>query len=320
MEQCQLRPRIEEARSLLLDSVPWSPFDFIKGVSPEGDRAVQVASLLRDIDPADDLRMAYRLTTGTDVAVCAERLPWDSTFFGYGVARLHGIFPLKKNGYCPEADYTPAIDALTDLAKGRGIRYLFAVVDSRDLPTTRALTARGFSLIETRLYFHQPLRHYEHPRRFRCRLATAADVECLTALARTIENPFDRFSADPFITRDQVVRLMETWIRASLLQGFADATFITDSSSPGAVCTVKYHQDKATAWKTSIAQLMLAMASPRPGNGFVGVISELNYYLKALGMDHVVYTTQITNRGIARVGQHLGFKFGKGDYVFRILL
>ena len=113
---------------------------------------------------------------------------------------------------------------------------------------------------------------------------------------------------------------METWIRASLLHGFADATFITDSSSPGALCTVKYHQDKAAAWNTSIAQLMLAMASPRPGNGFVGVISELNYHLKELGIDHVVYSTQITNRGIARVGQHLGFKFGKGDYVFRLLL
>ena len=113
MELCQLTSRLDEARSLMLESVPWSPFDFIRGVSPDGDRAVHVASLLRDIDPADDLRMAYPITADTDVAVCAERLPWDSAFFGYGVARLHGVFPLKKDGYCPNADYTPAIDALT---------------------------------------------------------------------------------------------------------------------------------------------------------------------------------------------------------------
>ena len=131
---CTSRP--DDVRSLLLESVPWSPFDFIKGVSREGDRAIHVASLLRDIDPADDMRMSYPLTADTDVAVCAERLPWDSTFFGYDVARLHGVFPLKKDGYCPSADYTPAIDALTALAKSRGIRYLFAVVDSRDLPTS----------------------------------------------------------------------------------------------------------------------------------------------------------------------------------------
>jgi hypothetical protein len=320
MELCLLTSRLDEVRSLMLESVPWSPFDFIRGISPDGDHAVHVASLLRDIDPADDMRIAFPITADTDVAVCAERLPWDSAFFGYGVARLHGVFPLKKDGYCANANYNPAIDALTALAKSRGIRYLFAVVDGRDLPTSRALTARGFSLIETRLFFHQSLRNYQYPRRFRCRLATDADVECLTALARTIENPFDRFSADPFITRDEVVRLMEAWIRASLLRGFADATFITDSPSPGALCTVKYHRDKSAAWNTSIAQLMLAMASPRAGNGFVGVISELNYYLKELGIEHVVYSTQLTNRGIARVGQHLGFKFGRGEYVFRLLL
>ena len=90
--------------------------------------------------------------------------------------RLHGVFPLKKDGYRAERQLHPRHRALTALAKSRGIRYLFAVVDARDLPTSRALTARGFSLIETRLYFHQSLRNYHYPRRFRCRLAT--DARC----------------------------------------------------------------------------------------------------------------------------------------------
>ena len=71
----------------------------------------------------------------------------------------------------------------------------------------------------------------------------------------------------------------------------------------------------------SIGQLVLAMASsPRAGNGFVGVISESNYHLKEVGMDHVVFSTQITNRAAIRVGEHLGYKYGKGEYVFRLLL
>jgi hypothetical protein len=320
MEPSLLKSWPDDARSLLLDSVPWSPFDFIKGISTDGDRAVHVASLVRDIAPADDMRFAYPLTADTDVAVCAERLPWDSEFFGYDIAKVHGMFPLRKDGYRADADYTGAVRALTELARSRGIRYLFGVIDSRDLPTSRALTGCGFSLIETRLHCHLSLRTYEHPRRFRCRLATAADVDCLTALARTIENPYDRFTADPFIDRNDTLRLMETWIRASLLQGYADATFITDTQTPGALCTVKYHKDRVAAWKTSIAQLVLAMAAPRAGNGFLGVISELSYYLKGLGIDHVMYSTQIANRSISRVGQHLGFTYGKGEYVFRLVL
>ena len=310
----------EDARSRLLESLPWSPLDFIRGVSPEGDRAVHVESLLRAIAPANDMRFTCTLGAEKDILVCAERLPWDSDFFGYGVARLHGVFPLRKGGYAHDADYAPAIDALRGLARDRGIRYLFAVIDARDQPTTRALTAAGFALIETRLYFQLAIQSYHYSRRFRCRLATPDDVEALTALARSAENPYDRFNADPFIARADTQRLIDTWIRASIVDGFADATMIPDSSSPTAVCTVKYHDDKAAAWGTSVAQLVLAMSAPGQGNSFVRLISEVNYHLKERGTDHLFFTTQIVNRSIVRVADHLGFKVGRGEYVFRLLL
>jgi dTDP-4-amino-4,6-dideoxy-D-galactose acyltransferase len=320
MKLSLLATRSDNVRPLIRDCLPWSPLDFLKGISLEGDRAVHTAALLRKIDPADDLRFSCPISNDLDVGVFAERLPWDSEFFGYGVARLQGIIPLRAGGYCAEADYAPAVDALISLARGRNVRYLFAVVDSRDLPTSRALTTRGFSLIETRLHFHISLRHYQH-RRYRCRLATEADLPCLIELARAADNPFDRFNADPFIGKANAARLIETWIRASLLHGFADATCIPDLPNPGALCTLKYHRDKAAAWNMSIGQLVLAMASsPRAGNGFVGVISESNYHLKEVGMDHVVFSTQITNRAAIRVGEHLGYKYGKGEYVFRLLL
>lgn len=320
MEPLGSGSRLEAVKSVLFEGLSWSPLDFIRGISADGDRAIYVESLLREIDPVNDLRFSHPIAADADVAVCAERLPWDSAFFGYDVARLHGVLPLKSGGYCPSADYTPAICALVQLAKSRGIRYLFGVVDARDLPTIRALTAQTFSLIETRLYFHRPLRNYRYPRRFRSRLATGADVEDLTALARTVENPYDRFYADPFIAREDCARLMDTWIRASVLHGYADATFIPDAESPGAVCTVKYHRDKSAAWNMSIAQLVLAMASPRTDNRLLGLISEVNYHLKDLGVDHVYFSTQISNRSAIRVAEHLGYKFGRGECVFRLLL
>jgi RimJ/RimL family protein N-acetyltransferase len=302
------------------DSLPWSPLDFIRGISPSGDRQVHVDPLLRPLPPEDDFRILCPLGSATEVAVCAERLPWDSSFFGYGVARLQGIFPLAGGSYSPDADYGPAIAALVRLARARGIRYLFAVVDSRDLPTTRALTAEGFALIETRLCFHRAIRSYHHARRFRCRVAREADVEALTQLAHRIENPFDRFNADPFIDRDAARRLMETWIRASIVQGFADATIVPDTATPAAFCTLKYHRDREAVWGRSIAQMMLAMSEPGTGTWLVGVISELAYHLKEMNVDHVFFTTQIANRSAIRVAEHCGFTFGRGEYVFRLLL
>jgi len=229
------------------------------------------------------------------------------------------VFPLQAGAYDADADYTAVLRALVALAGARGVRYLFAVIDARELPTIRALTALGFALIETRLYYHLALRRYEYPRRFQCRLATAADVDTLASLARTTANPYDRFNADPFIGREAAVRLVDRWIRASVAEGWADATFVPDSPRPNALCTVKYHDDRKPAWGLSIAQLVLAMGETA-GSRFLGVIAETTYHLKARGADHVFFTTQLPNHPLIRVAEHLGFTLGRGEHVFRILL
>lgn len=310
---------VENAAARLADGLPWSPMDFVREISRAGDRAILAQSLTRQIEPANDLRLVASLSPQLEVAVCTERLPWDSTFFGYDVARLHGVFPLAPGAYDAAADYVPALRTAVQLATSRGIKYLFGVIDARDLPTTRALAALGFTLLETRLYFHRSLRAYDHRRRFRCRLATAEDVAALTTLAKSVANPYDRFNADPFIGPHEAERLIERWVRASVVERWADVTIVPDSPRPSALCTAKYHEDKRATWGLSLAQLVLALASP-VGNRLVGVISETNYHLKERGADHVFFTTQVANRSAIRVAEHLGFKFGRAEHVFRLLL
>lgn len=310
---------VDDAERKIAESLPWSPLDFVKGLSKTGDRQVLARALARQIDIANDLRIVYSVSPALDVLVCTERLPWDSSFFGYEVARLHGVYPLTPGGYDPDADYVPALRAGVHAAASRGIRYLFGVIDARDLPTIRALTSLGFALIETRLYYHLDLRTFTYPRRFSCRPATAADVDCLTELAQAATNRYDRFNADPFIGRDEARRFIARWIRASIVEGLADVTMIPASPRPNALCTVKYHANNEEAWGTSIAQLVLALAST-VGSRFVGVIAETNYLLKERGIEHLFYTTQLANHSIARVGQHLGFRVQRGEYVFRLLL
>lgn len=313
-----LRSEVDRVRPLLQQSLPWTPHDFIRNISLRGDRELQAAHLLRPIDPADDLRLLVPIP-GDELAVCAERLPWDSAFFGYDVARLHGMFPLS-NGFAPRAEYAPAVRGLLELAQSRGIKFLFSVVDARDLPTMRALTTAGFALLETRCVFHRSVFDYQFPRRYRCRLATVDDVESLSAVARTDENPLDRFRADPFITKEQADRLMVTWIRVSVLDGFADATIVPDRTDPAALCTLKYHRDKWPAWSTSIAQVMFALASRRANGWAMRILSELNYHLKELGVEHVFFTTQVANRPASRISEHLGFRLGRCEHVMRRVL
>lgn len=312
--------RPDDIRPLVQDSVPWSPLDFIRDVSADGDRRVQFDGLLRGLDPANDLRLVVPISRDMEAAVLAERLPWDSSFFGYGVARLQGIFPIGAGSYRPDADYAPAVRALIDAARARGVRYLFGVIDARDLPTLRALTALSFVLIEARIYYHIALREFRYPRRHRCRPATPADLEALVEMAATVDNPYDRFNSDPFIGRDNARRLIAQWVRASILDGFADVTIIPDSPTPGSLVTLKYHEDKAAAWESRVAQKMLAIATPRMGNGWIHVVTETLHHARERGCDHVIFTTQLANRRLIRTGEHAGYRFGRGEYVFRILL
>lgn len=315
-----LASRLAELRPQLLGSVPWSPLDFIRGVSNDGDRQVQFDGLLRPLAVGDDLRIVAPIDARTAVAVFAERLPWDSSFFGYEVARLHGVFPVDGAGYRADADYVPALQQMLALARERGIRYLFAVIDARDLPTLRALTALSFLLIETRIYYSHRLRDHAYPKRSRCRPATAADVDALIEMSRTVDNPYDRFNSDPFVGAENARRLIARWIRASIVDGFADVTLIPDSPAPGSLMTVKYHRDKAAAWGATVGQKVLAIASPRSDNRMIGLVSETMYHAREQGCDHMLFSTQIANRKLIRCGEHVGYKFGRGEYVFRILL
>jgi hypothetical protein len=315
-----LQSQPDRLAELMLQGLPWTPHDFIAGVSSSGDRSVQFEPLRRDIDPRDDMRIAVSLPGGPELAFCAERLPWDSAFFGYEVAKLHGVYPLPPGIFRLAADYGPAVTAFVGFARARGIRYLFAAIDARDLPTIRALSSAGFAVIETRCYYHRSLHDFDSGRRFRCRLATASDVESVSAIARRSVNAYDRFHADPYINPGDADRLMESWVRASILGGFADAVFIPDRPPADAVAAVRFHRDKWLMWGTSIAQLTFGAGFPRGSNSFGMVFSEVNQLLKESGVAHCFLGTQIANQPIIRTMEHFGYRLGRGEHVLRLLL
>jgi len=299
----------------------WSPMGFIRQVDGAGDRQLHAQHLTRTIDEHDDLRFLGYLDDGDEAAVFAERLPWDSEFFGYGVGRLNGIFPLAAPWYRPTADYGPVVGQLVDLARRRNLTYLFAVVDPQDLATLRALAAHGFSLIETRVFYHLDLTDYTYPERFPVRAATPQDVDALARTAREMVNPFDRFHADPFIDRADADRLMERWVSTSVVENFADVTIVPDSLDPTAFCTVRYHKDHWESWGLRLAQPVFSAVGPEFKGWYRRIISEINYHLHdEVGAEHSYLVTQITNTAVTWVWESLGYRLGKGEHVMRLIL
>lgn len=307
-------------RETLMNHLPWSPMDFIPGISLEGDRRLFADTLTREIPEENDLRFIYR-ENGTAISVFCERLPWDSQFFGYNVAKLSGIFPLDPPEYRFDLNYSTAIEALLELAKKHSIRYLFAAVDPRDLSTLRALGEAGFSLIETRVYYHRDITDHTYKERFPVREATPEDIFSLGKAAQVMVNPYDRFHSDPFIQREDADRLMFKWVEASILEGFADATIVPDSINPTAFCTVKFHRDKWDIWGRKVFQVILTAVSLDFKGWFRKILSEVHYYARErVGAEHALYGTQLTNRAVIWVLESLGYKLGNGQYIFRIVI
>lgn len=315
-----LRHEIESVRSVLGAQLPWSPVSFIRVVSLAADREAFAELLTQQLDEANDLRFIGSLPSGDAVALFARRLAWDSEFFGYGVARLDGVFPLSAPFYRPDAEYVGPVAKFLDEARRRDIRYVFAPVESRDLALMRALGQLGFSLIETRCYYHMDISSYDYPERFPVRAAEPADIPSLGRAARDIVNPFDRFHSDPFISKVDADRLMVRWIEASINEGFADVTIVPDVSEPTAFCTVKYHRDCWNRWGLKLSQPVFSAVSPEFKGWYRKLISEINYHLRDVGAEHSYLATQITNISVTWVWESLGYRLGKGEHIFRLVL
>jgi dTDP-4-amino-4,6-dideoxy-D-galactose acyltransferase len=316
----EIRPLdVDRASDILSRNLPWSPLDFVPGISVEGDKAIYVKQLMDNVESQDDLRFIGETEEG-DIAVFARRLPWDSSFFGYGVARVDGVFPLSEPYPRPHADYAPLLLELVSRARAKEIRYLFAHVNPKDLAMLRGLGDLGFAVIETRVLYHISLVNYKHDERYPVRPATADDIATLGRVATEAVNPYDRFHADPYIKKEDMDRLMYKWVEASIMESFADITLVPAVSTPGAFCTVKYHKDNWNAWGLRIGQPVLSAVAREFKGWYQKLISEANYHLQEIGAEHSYLSTQTTNKAALWIWEKLGYRFGRGELVLRLVL
>lgn len=310
-----------ELRNGIADTGVASPHAFIRGLDLDYDRKVMLDQWLRPLDESDDLRFCFKHGDGTEHWVLMERLAWDSEFFGRGMARLNAVLQPDMPTLL-RADMGSGIEAVQVVlkqARTRGVDYVFCPVSPSDLPTIRVLSTCGFELIETRCHYHRPL-VAPPPQRYSTRLATPADIPSLARAARIMVNPFDRFHADPAVPEEDADRLMERWVEASITGGFADATIVPDVEAPEAFSTARYHREHWQGWGCKLSQTMLSAVAPRHKGWHLKIISELDEHLRGIGAEHSLLVTQITNSAVIHNLEKLGFKFGKGEHIFRKLL
>jgi hypothetical protein len=304
----------------LAPAIKWHPFDYLREYDPFKLKRAYAERVCQPIDPDFDLSGL----TDDGAFYCAEKLVWDSAFWGFGVGKVRGIWRLPGHDALERPDdyaYMGAINHLEIAALSAGVRYLHIEVADEDTILKLSLQESGWKLVETIHTVHRHLTNYQHPRgeRWAVRDATEDDLPALTELSAKVFDPYDRFHADDTLNQDKVAQLMARWPRASLDGTMATKMIVPDvPGRPHAWMSARHEDWSAVGAK--ISRPGYAVIAPAMTGWYSKLLSEICYYLRVVGSDHIYIPGSASNRAVIKAWHNLGFVYGHTTHIFRVRL
>jgi dTDP-4-amino-4,6-dideoxy-D-galactose acyltransferase len=223
---------------------------------------------------------------------CTE-LPWDSTFFGRRIARVAGH----------RSSDAHANEVLTWCASHH-IDCVYFLADADDRETVRAVTRRGFELVDIRVTL---VRTGAVPTAGAgIRPCLPADVRALEAIARS-NHTDTRFYFDGRFPRERCDDLYATWI-ASSCAGRADAVLVAERDGAPAGY-ISCHVDRTRPDRVPVGSIgLLGVAESSQGHGIGGaLIDSALAWFGEHGLATVEVVTQGRNVRAQRAYQRRGF-------------
>ncbi len=216
-----------------------------------------------------------------------EILTWDTGFFGFPIARIHGRL-------------SPAdIPSVEDWCAEQHIRCAYFLANSDDRESAYSAQQNGFALVDIRITLERQLagRTAVPPA---IRPVAESDIPHLVAIART--SHFDsRFYFDPGFPRERCDALYATWAEKSC-SGYADAVFVAEREGKTAGY-ITCHDDKTSG---RIGLVGVAEWARGAGLGRQLIEASLNFFATR-NLPLVTVVTQGRNVGAQRLYQKSGF-------------
>lgn len=273
------------------------------------DLALDMARDLTSNEPGN----AYVLRA--DGSLCAigswRPLTWDSEQFGFRAARLDVLESLGDYSEARSRKELLLEWILRDCCQS-GIHHLTARVGAGDFSGIHALEGSGFEIIDGIQTFALPLADLRpaSANGLSARLFEEQDLEQVLAIARS-SYVFDRFHADPALTKAKADKLHEVWVRNSCSGAAADAVVVaTDARQVLAYVTCRVEKRLQSLLRKSFGTIVLvATASEARGRGAarVATYGALQWFQQH-GVDYVHVGTQLRNVPASRLYEQCGFR------------
>jgi GNAT superfamily N-acetyltransferase len=227
-----------------------------------------------------------------------ERLDWDSTFFGFHVARV-----------CGGALTREKLAQIDDWCSHWGVVCLYFLARPDDPETARLAQAGGFQLVDVRMTFEWNAGREALAAKppadpsAGVRPAQPGDVRALESIARECHTD-SRFFFDPIFPREKCAALYETWIRRSC-EGYAQAVLVAERrGAPAGYITC--HLDRGS----QAGRIGLLGVDLRARGGGLGplLVSRALEWFCARGVRQVSVVTQGRNVDAQRLYQRCCFR------------
>jgi ribosomal protein S18 acetylase RimI-like enzyme len=149
----------------------------------------------------------------------AERLAWDSAFFGVSIGRVAGTRPTGE-------DLARALRWASDAS----IDCLYLLADAGDPAAVRAAEAHGFSLADIRVTLDRPAAGPSGGEDGGIRAARVEDVPGLAAIARASHRN-TRFHRDTRFDARRADEMYAVWIERAVKGELADRVWVVDEGN-----------------------------------------------------------------------------------------
>ncbi len=285
-------------------------------------RKAQTAVMMAEVDATLSHRdgIVLQVTSGTEHAVAIGRtLAWDSAFFGLPMARLDYVLASGR------AYVQPAIAALLEAMRARGVRHVSARVDVADIELTTLLEAHGFRLMDSLVtYTTRPRREPPNPVREvgTIRDFRPEDAEELIRIAAEAYRGFrGRFHLDPHIADERADAFYVEWARQSVAMTMADTVLVSEGAAGQLLGFLAYRRREPVSSAGGVAVFGGGLGACRldtPG-AYAGLIRAGTVW--AHERDGVAECqTQNYNFPTIRIYEAVGAHYVRGEYSLHLSL
>jgi dTDP-4-amino-4,6-dideoxy-D-galactose acyltransferase len=244
----------------------------------------------------------YRASSMSTSRACDfSLLPWDSSLFGFPVARLH-----------PECIYRGQLDQAISVMRAQQIQLAYATLPWNDVKSRESLSRLGISPVDQRVLFKKQITKSIEPTE---KIEHWATSECPVELEELalVSGRFSRFCLDPQVPVHVFPQLYREWIRRSVRCEIAKAVFVTrEQRALTGMVTVDISEDNGTIG-------LVAVADGHRGRGIGrALIAGAESFCAVNGAKSMSVATQALNHAACALYTSAGFRLAEVSAVYHL--